>query len=310
MSQPSADHGFDAFRLARRSLIPGTLLALLSAGLYGANIPAARVASQAGMRGADLIAYRAMILVPLLFLIARIAGVSLRLSPAQLWPSLRLGLAASLTATFYLSALDHLAVPMAVVIFYTFPLFVMLLSNRIARRRLSLTQIGVFIIAFCGLVLAVGPSLSGLAPLGVLFALFGALACAALFLVAGDVENAPLRSFFWTQVIAAPVALGFATLNGGLVPLSTFAKAPIAIAIAMGAYAVAFVLQLMASARISPGRTSLLFLFEPVMAILVAGLVLNEQISWLQIAGVGLILAGLAAEILLGAREPGNAPDA
>ena len=291
--------GGAAFARARYALITGTVFALIGAGLYGANVPAARAASQAGMPGAELIFYRALILIPALGAVALAMGQSLRLRPDERGNIARLAISAGLTATFYLSALDHLAVPMTVVIFYTFPLLVMLISNRIEGRRLRPAQIGIFVVAFAGLVLAVGPSLENLNMRGAAYAGIAALACAGLFIVAGRVTGPPVRTMFWTQLGQGPIAFLFSWLNGGPVPLETFGKAPVAIAIAMGAYAIAFIFQLLASQRISPSRTSLLFLFEPVTAIIVAGFFLGETLLPLQIAGVALILTALASEILL-----------
>lgn len=280
----------------------GAAFALFAAALYGMNIPAARIASQAGLPGADLVAWRALLLLPILGLAARVLGTKLWPGPSQRMAIFRLALAASLTATFYLSALDHLPVPIAVVLFYTFPLLVMLLSNQIAGRRISRRQLGLFAAAFTGLIFAVGPSLGGLSPLGIALALAGALSCAFMFLFAESVEAAPLRVSFWTQAMMAPVAFAFAWLNGGPAPMAALVAAPIATAIAMLAYGVAFLFQLMASSRLNPSRVSLLFLFEPVTAILIAWIVLGETLSLLQSFGLVLILAALALEFGL-ARE-------
>lgn len=304
---PSAHAGGPVWADARRSVIVGTAFALVGAALYGMNIPAARVASQAGMPGADLIFYRAIILVPLLAALAMGMGHSLRLRTSQRGNVLRLAIASSLTATFYLSALDHLSVPMTVVIFYTFPLMVMLISNRIEGRRLSSKQIGIFIVAFVGLVLAVGPSAEQISLRGAAYAVFAALACAGLFIMAGRVEGSPIRTMFWSQACVAPVALTFALLNGGPVSPGVFKLAPLAIFIAMAAFAVAFVFQLLAAQRISPSRTGLLFLLEPVTAIMIAGFFLGETLLPIQIGGVALILGALAAEILLDTPRVGPA---
>ena len=106
---------------------------------------------------------------------------------------------------------------------------------------------------------------------------------------------------FWTQVGQGPIALTFSLLNGGPVPLSTFLNAPVAISIAMGAYAIAFIFQLLASQRISASRAGLLFLFEPVTAMVIAGFFLGETLAPIQILGVALILSALAAEVVLDA---------
>lgn len=291
---------------ARRALVTGTVFALIGAGLYGANIPAARASSQAGMPGAELIFYRALILIPLLGAVALAMRQSLRLAASERGTVIRLAISAGLTATFYLSALDHLTVPLTVVIFYTFPLLVMVISNRIEGRRLERRQIGIFAVAFVGLMLAVGPSFDQLNVRGVAYALIAACACAAMFILAGRVEGSPVRTMFWTQVGQGPIALTFSLLNGGPVPLSTFLNAPVAISIAMGAYAIAFIFQLLASQRISASRAGLLFLFEPVTAMVIAGFFLGETLAPIQILGVALILSALAAEVLLDAP---TAPD-
>lgn len=291
-----------SFDAVRRTILVGTLLAFASATFYGVNIPAARVSSQAGFPGADLIFWRALLLVPALLAAALMLGVRLRLPVHERAPMLRLALAASFTATFYLSALDHLPVPMTVVIFYTFPLIVMLVSSRIDGRRLSIGQIIVFCIAFAGLLLAVGPSIAGLSPYGVTLAVLGAITCAGMFILAGRVENSALCTTFWTQIAMVPVALAYTLTNGGPVGVSAFNLAPTAIFITMAAYAAGYFLQMMAAARISAGRASLIFLFEPVCAILLAWVLLGEIMTPMQIAGVLAILAALAVEAVLGLR--------
>ena len=98
----------------------------------------------------------------------------------------------------------------------------------------------------------------GRGPLGAAVAgvVVAAMACAAMFLIAGRVEGSAVRTLFWIQVVVAPISLVFMLINGGPAPLAAFAAAPFAIAIAMAAYAIAFVFQLMASKRISASRTA------------------------------------------------------
>lgn len=288
-----------AWTASRRALVAGTIFALIGAAFYGANIPAARVASQAGMPGADIAFYRALLVAPLVAMAALAMRQSLRPAAGETGPLVRLAIASGLTGTFYLSALDHLPVPLAVVIFYTFPLIVMLVSQRLEGRRLAARQVAVFAGAFLGLMLAVGPSLDILSLAGALLAFLAACAAAAMFVIAGRLDAPPVRSMFWVQIGTLPIALGFALLQGGPAPLSAFSAAPIAIAIAMGGYAIAFALQLAASQRISPSRAGLLFLFEPVTAIVIAVTLLGEKLAPMQAAGVALILAALAAEMVL-----------
>jgi drug/metabolite transporter (DMT)-like permease len=283
-----------------RKLLIGSLFAVLAAMLYGANVPAARAASLAGAKGADIIFYRAILLAALAFVVARLTGTRLSLLPQERKPMLIVAMGASLTALFYLTAIDHLSVPMAVVILYTFPLMVMLATPFIERRPLSLKLVVLFLIAFTGLVLAIGPSLSQLNPLGAAFAFIAALTNTVLYFNVGRASAAPLRTMLYTQCAAAPLALIFVFgQHGALAPLSIFWAAPLAISAVILGYAFGFIAQMTAAQTISPARMSLLFLAEPVTSILIAALALGEVISLVQMLGVAIILSVLAAEIAL-----------
>ncbi len=272
--------------------------------MYGLNVPAARAASQAGIFGADLIFYRALILLLLLGVLMPVFGQSLKIEREARKPMLIVAVSAAFTALFYLSALDYNPVPITVVLFFTFPFLVMLLSNGLERRPLSGFQVAVFSMAFMGLILAVGPSLEALDGVGMALALAAACGAAILFLFAGKINGAPLRTLFYTQLVLAPISAAFAFFSmGALLPPAILLEAPGTVALVMLGYLFGFLLQLAAVKRISPTRTSLLFLAEPLTAILVAGLVLGESLNPLQLLGVAVIFAALVAEIVSGPRR-------
>jgi drug/metabolite transporter (DMT)-like permease len=282
-----------------RKLLIGSLFAVLAAMLYGGNVPAARAASLAGAKGADIIFYRAILLAVLAMIIARLMGVRLVLLPEERRPMLVVAVGASLTALFYLTSIDHLPVPMAVVILYTFPLMVMLATPFVERRPLSLKLVVLFLIAFAGLVMAIGPSLSQINPLGAVFAFLAALTNTVLYFNARRASAAPLRTMFYTQCAAMPLGLVFVVAqHGALAPLSTFWAAPWAIIAVIAGYAFGFIAQMSAAQTISPARMGLLFLAEPATSILIAALVLGEVLSLHQMLGVAMMLSVLAGEIL------------
>ncbi|MCA0405710.1 MAG: DMT family transporter [Proteobacteria bacterium] len=288
------------FQNHARVVLLGSLFALIAATLYGGNVPAARVASLVGMRGADLIFYRGILLILILLAVAAFTGTRVRLEPGERKPMLLLALGAALTAILYLTSIDTLPVPSAVVIFYTFPLMVMLATPFVERRPLSARLIVLFLIAFAGLVMALGPALGALNARGVAFAIAAALTNTMLYFVVGRASKSPLRSMLYTQVVALPIALGVALAqHGTLAPLSTFWLAPWAILAMISGYAIGFIFQMLAAQRLAPARMGLLFLAEPATSILVAAIFLGEILSPLQMLGVGLMLAVLAAEFIL-----------
>lgn len=288
------------FRGQARLVLLGSLFALTAAVLYGGNVPAARAASLVGMRGADLIFYRAILLIALIVPFAALSGLRLKLAPHERKPMVLLALGAALTAILYLTSIDTLPVPSAVVIFYTFPLMVMLATPFVERRPLSPKLIVLFLIAFGGLIMALGPAMGALNARGVAFAIAAALTNTALYFVVGRASESPLRSMLYTQIVALPIALGVALAqHGQLAPLSTFWLAPWAILAMISGYAIGFFFQMLAAQRLAPARMGLLFLAEPATSILVAALFLDEILSPLQVLGVGLMLAVLAAEFTL-----------
>jgi drug/metabolite transporter (DMT)-like permease len=292
--------GSPVFRDHARTVLIGSGFALLAAVLYGGNVPAARLASLAGMKGADLIFYRAILLAALVLPLAWLTGTRLRLLPGERKPMFLLALGASLTALLYLTSIDHLPVPTAVVIFYTFPLMVMLATPFVERKPLSGRMIGLFLIAFAGLIMAIGPSLGAISALGAAFAIGAALTNTMLYFVAGRAATSPLRSMFYTQCLVMPLALAFVVAqHGAPVPLATFWLAPWAVSAMILGYAFGFIAQMKAAQCISPARLGLLFLAEPATSILVAWLALGETLSLLQTLGVALMLGVLAAEFTL-----------
>ncbi len=282
------------------AVLLGSSLALIAAVLYGGNVPAARAASLAGMRGADLIFYRGLLLIVLILLLAPLFRLRLKLAAPERKPMLLLALGAAFTAVFYLTAIDTLPVPTAVVIFYTFPLIVMLATPFVEGRRLSLRLIALFLVAFLGLVIALGPALGTLHGRGVVYALLAALTNTGLFFVVRRAAGCPLRSMFYTQITALPIAFALVLVqHGALAPAATFWLAPWAILATILGYAVGFFFQMQAAQRLQPARMGLLFLAEPATSILVAAVFLGEILAPLQMLGVGLMLAVLAAEFLL-----------
>ena len=83
--------------------------------------------------------------------------------------------------------------------------------------------------------------------------------------------------------------------------------APIALAISIIGYLVSYLMQMKASGMIDSGRASLMYLFEPVVAVTIAALVLGETSSWMQVIGIALILSALAAEVMFSRTPPKSA---
>ncbi len=287
----------------RQSILTGSLFALTGATAYGINIVGARVCAQLGITGSDVVVYRALLFVPLLAGFAWATGRRLVLNRQELPAVLRFAGCAVGTALCYMTALRYLSVPMAVTIFYTYPLIVILLTPYLDRVPLTMRRWIVALVAFAGVLLAVGPHAEAIDPRGVGFALLGSVFCAGMFITATRLTTSSVVTFFWCQLVALPLGLAFAWVTGGLSPPEHLATGILPLAITVGGYFLGFLFQILAASRISAASAGLLFLFEPVVAIVTAALVLGEHITPMQGAGMAMIIGALAFDMLPGLRS-------
>jgi drug/metabolite transporter (DMT)-like permease len=284
--------------LAGRSARIGLACAVMSAIAYGANIVGARIVADFGMSGAVVVAWRTLLMLAALIILALILRVPLAVAPPFRRAVALLGATSALIGTAYLSSVAFLPVSVAVVIFYTFPILVVLAEPFVMGGRFGLARLALAAIAFCGVAMVVGPdagrvdwrgvALAGAASLGAAVQFFAARRCA---------EVPPVAKLFWVNLIVSPVVLCVVQLTGGFAPLSAIGQAPIAFAVAVGGFFVGIILQFAALSRTSASAAALAFCLEPVAAAGFAALMLGERMSGLQYVGVALVLGAVAANV-------------
>ncbi len=294
---------------ARRSIWIGTMLALTGAMSYGVNIVFARMASGFGISGSDIVVYRALISTVLLGSFLVLSGRKLGLQLEGRITRLRFAFFAALTALFYLTSLNYLPVSVSVAIFYTYPLVVLLVTPYLDRVRLPLRRRIVAILAFAGVAIAVGPQLEGLDPRGLVLAMAASLCCSGMFVTGSRLTGDSIVTLFWCQIVAVPIAFAFALLTGGLTAPSSMLVAIWPLAIVIVTYLLGFLFQILASARISAATAGLLFLLEPVTAILGSVVVLGEHVTHVQMFGMLLVVGALAYDVWPRAGAAPASPD-
>jgi drug/metabolite transporter (DMT)-like permease len=278
-----------------RPLFGGALI-ITGAIAYGINIPAARVAGLGGVNGSNLAAQRSLLFAILLAAAITLMGKSFRIQFGESRRIILLGLCAGLVAICYLSSLTYVPVAMAVTVFYTFPLILLLAAPFTGGGRITGWRMVAFAIAFTGIVIAVGPSLDGLDWRGLALAFIAAFASAAMFLLASTLKQDRIILLFWIQVAACFVLVPTAVMTG-LPALETIGGVWLAVALSAAGFYIGFVCQFTAAPHLKPATIGLLFLIEPVVAIISAAVFLGEMLKPLQYAGVALVIAGLAIDI-------------
>lgn len=284
---------------SRRRL--GLLAALLAAGAYGFNAPFAAVAAKVGVSGPDLVLWRVFAMLAVVAALA--VALRRRLSlPRPVRPGVLLVSLATATLTLaYISAVAFVPVGVAVIVFYTFPLMILIASPFLDGERPDAARLAVFALAFAGLLVAIGPGFGGLDPRGLGLAVLAAIATAVQIFAASRVapRTDPIALVWWVHVGVLPVALAVAILIGGPVSPSLMALAPVAVFANVVGYIVGFLLQMRAVSLGKPAAIGLAFTLEPVVAVATAAVVLGETLVVTQYAGGALVLAALVASVLV-----------
>jgi drug/metabolite transporter (DMT)-like permease len=291
MTQPSA-------------ALSGTLFALVSATLYGANIAYARLASFAGVSGPTLVFYRVFIMLALVGVAALALRRTLALPREERGVMLVTGIATAGVGLFYLSSVAFIPVTVAVVVFYTFPILIVLASPFVEGTRLTAPILGIAALALTGVVLVVGPAFHGLDWRGLALAMAASVATATQFFAAARFRRTGVfAKVFWIHLLILPVTFVIGLATTSLHGPENLTLAPLAVAMTVGGYVFGFVLQFLALARISALVAGIVYCLEPVIAALTSTLVLGEGLAGIQFVGGALVLAAILLNVVLDQRR-------
>jgi drug/metabolite transporter (DMT)-like permease len=273
----------------------GMALAVASAAGYGLNIVTAQIASTVGITGALMVFYRVFLMLACLAVAFALFRPSLSVARGERWPLLVFGLSSSVIGTAYMSTVAFLPVSVAVVIFYLFPILIVVFEPLIERTPLQPVRMAVALLAFLGVALVVGPRFDSLDPRGLALALLAAAGAALQFFAAARMPRTPVAAkLFWGHLLVLPGVTATLLWMDGFYSPAIFAAAPVAVAITLGAYVVSMALQLLALARIPAAVAGLTFCAEPLFASLFAALILGERLAGLQYLGAVLVLVAIA----------------
>ncbi|MFZ5768898.1 MAG: DMT family transporter [Bacillota bacterium] len=201
----------------------------------------------------------------------------------------------------YMMAIMRTGVGTAAMLLYTAPAYVVILAALLWGEPLTRTKWLSLVLAVAGCALVVGTPAPGreapltFEPVGVMAGLASGLTY-ALFTVFGHYSLA--RHSAWTTLF---YALGWGSL---FLALSCWYAAPYprlplrawawVLALAIGPTLLAYYLYLQALLRVEAGRASIVCTVEPLVACLLAFLILGETMTLLQGAGGLLLLTGVA----------------
>jgi drug/metabolite transporter (DMT)-like permease len=272
------------------------LLIVLSASGFGAVPIFASMATSAGARLLNVLAWRYAI-GALLLMVAAGGMRMLRVPARQLFGVLVLaGGAQAFIAFTSLSALDYMPAAPLSFLFYTYPAWVAVLAAVRGSERLTRPRLLALGLSLAGIAIMVGaPAARGLQPTGVALALVSAFAY-ALYI--------PLIGWYQQQIAETAVAVyaalgagvflfGIDVITGGISARMNLAAWEAVLALAVWSTVVAFLAFLRGLRTLGPVRTAIVSTIEPFWTAMLGALLLGQPASSSTIEGGTLIAAAV-----------------
>ncbi len=205
-----------------------------------------------------------------------------------------LGILFALNVYAFYKAIELLKVPLAVLTFYVYPLMTGVVSALAGLERMSGRLVAFGLVSLAGLALATGAAPESLDALGVVLALVAAaIVATTLVLTARRVPHVdPLRRSYW-MMLSTSVVLAAAMLGTGSFQWPNSVTGVAGIAGVCVFYAVGLIGLFTSATRIGPIRTAAMMNLEPVIAIALSTVVLNQGLSGLQYVGGVLVMVGV-----------------
>jgi drug/metabolite transporter (DMT)-like permease len=293
-----------------RTLVTGTLAAVVAATLFGTLGPLARFASEVGVDGVAFTSWRATLGVTFLAVLIAVRG--------RVRPSLRAvrGLDGRGRASLALAALMGLAlnvaiftsferipIALALMLFYTYPAGVVVVDAVLGRETVTPMRLLALLLSTTGVVLVLAggledPAGGAIDLAGVVLGLCAAAAQVVFVTVSRNgyravpADAATLLILATSMIGGALIAVAVGQGAALAAPLRSLAPWPFVLFAGVAAAGMSSLLFLTAIRLIGGTRTGILMLFEPVVGVLLAALLLGERLTPMELVGAALVLAG------------------
>ena len=298
--------------MTRRTV--GTALCVLSAASYGATGIFGKLAYEEGLSVTELLAARFGIAAVVLWGVVGVLGPEVRPSRRGAAAGIGLGVVVYAAQTgFFFWSLTRLDAALAVLLVYVAPVLVAVGAVAFGRERLTRAQLVALPVALAGTALvAAGSGIGQVDGIGVLLAFACAVAFAAYMLLSHAVVGR-VHPVALSACVCTGCALSFMTAAtiAGTFPTHTTGWGWVLIgALALFSTVIAITALAAGTARVGPSTASILSTFEPLVATILAVVVLDERLAPLQAAGGVLVAAAVIIVNVRWQRRSGDSADA
>ena len=275
--------------------IIGTLCAIGAGIFFGFIGPITKIAYNLGAGVGLAIILRYLIASILITPLILFNKPSINLYKSQIWILLIFTAGSILLTSGLLLSVQYIDASLAILIFCTYPILVLIASIFIDKEKIKTNIKIVFLITFLGLFLVLGPSFKDLNIIGISSAFIGSIGATIIILANQKLSNNNMSSIH-INAFTNYFNLIFFTIFIGLFfefSINIDIKTWLIILIPSLCYALAFFLQLSAIPRIGQSKTALLLYGEPVVTILTATILLKENLNLYQLVGATIVIGSL-----------------
>lgn len=275
-------------------LVAGSIVALVSSITFALSVVLADLVYAAGGNIHALNLTRLLLFVTSLAVWLRFEGRSVALPRRRLVASLLLGLLLCFNLYTLLGAIMFIPVALAILVLYTYPILVALVTWASRRESLPVSRMLALGVAFAGIALALATPAAALDWLGVALAGGAAVGLASLLLVSERLMKGHDRRVVMLYMTAGASGL-MALLSAGVVDLAWPAGTQgwLALAGTSGFYVVATFLLFTAVDMIGPLRMAAIDNTAPVWAMVFAMWLIGETLSGGQMLGIAMVVTAL-----------------
>ncbi|MEH6455354.1 MAG: DMT family transporter [Cocleimonas sp.] len=272
----------------------GILLSLSGATFFALSIVTARWSYDYDVNTQTVMLIRFMCIIIIMLAWNKSKNITLMLPKSDLIKCSVLGVFYFIGIGSYLASVAYMPVGLAVLILYTFPILVIFTTAIVEKRKPSVLQFLALVIAFIGLFIALDIDTDNTQPIGIFLAVMAAVGVTINMIGSASILKRidfSLFSLYQATVITLISATVILFTGGISLPNST--QGWLIFMTMLISFIIAYLSVYTSLKFIGAVRTSTIMNLEPIMTILFAIALLQEQMTIEKLVGGGIVLCAI-----------------
>lgn len=272
----------------------GIICAILAASFFALSLVSARISYDYGTNMQTIMLIRFGFMIGVMLMWNRLSHTSNNPPKSVKIKSSLLGISYFMGIGSYLVSVAYLPAGLAVLIFYTFPILVIILTALLEKKKPGLWQLFALLLAFTGLFIALDINTGDTQAIGVILAVIAALGVSVNMIGSAHVlKHIPFTQFSLYQVtMVSAISAVMVMITGGLA-LPQGSTGWLAFLAMLISFVIAYISVYSALKLVGAVRTSTIMNLEPVMTTFFAIVLLGEIMTAQKLIGGLIVLTAI-----------------